>query len=122
MTKDPASRREDVVGRPRNRDRTLAVRERTLGCGKDVEPLLELETYGLLGKRDDISAKRTKDLKALGRFITKEFEEGLSGNGRTRVGLMTRAPLGDSALLIQQLRFHRTGTIGLKAKGGGEMT
>ena len=88
VTKDPSSRRENVVGRPGTRDRTLAVRvpggatrirSRTWDSGNMVR----------LGW-DDTCAKRTKNFEALGRFITKDNEEGLPG--RKWVSLMIDAP------------------------------
>ena len=70
-----------------------------------------------VGEETIPARQRTKNLEALGRFVTKEFEEGLSGKGGTRVGLMIEAPLGDCGPLIHPWKFRSTGTFGIKAGG-----
>ena len=95
VTKNPASRRETFVGRSRTRDKTLAVRG---PCGVARVRSRSWNARHMVRRgRDDTSAKRTKDLEAHGRFITKEFEKGLSGNGGTRVGLMIEGAFGATA-------------------------
>ena len=111
MTKDPAIRREDVVGRPRTRDRTLAGPWGVARMRRRSWNRRQMIRWG----RNAINAKGTKDLEALGRLITKKSEEGLPGNGRRRMGLMFNASLSNSGLPIPQLKFHSTGTIGLWA-------
>ena len=104
VIKDTASRRENVVGRPGTRDKTLAVGGPW--CVARMRSRSRNSRNMVCLGRDNTSAKRTKNLKALGRFITKEFAE---------VGPMIEAPLGDSGLLIHLLKFRSTGTLGLKA-------
>ena len=68
--------------------------------------------------RNDARLKGTKNFEAFGGLITKDFKEGLSGNGRKRVGMMIDAPFGESGVLIFTMDVSTKRLIGLEASHG----
>ena len=79
VTKNPPSRRENVVGRPGTKDRALAVR----GPGAVARIRSRTWSSGNMVRwgRTDTCVKRTKNFEALGGFITKRVRRGPAKQG-----------------------------------------